>query len=92
MIDTQAVVLDNLRLAAKELPVCKSHLKAVCKLARLMKRLNELQIEERRELARVNEEHATFMQLHFKDLREVMTHPRHAEMASIVEQIGEMKP
>ena len=92
MTDTQAVVLDNLRAAAKELPECKSHLKAVCKLTRLMKRLNELQIDERSELARVNEEHAIFMQLHFKDLREVMTHPRRAEMSSIVEQIGEVKP
>jgi hypothetical protein len=92
MIDTQAVVLDNLRFAAKELPVCKSHLKAVCKLARLMKRLNELQIEETQELLRINDEHATFMQLHFKDLREVMAHPRRAEMSSIVDQIGEVRP
>jgi len=92
MIDTQAVVLDNLRFAAKELPLCKSHLKSVCKLARLLKRLNELQIEETQELLRINDEHATFMQLHFKDLREVMTHPRREEMASIVKQIGEVKP
>lgn len=92
MIDTQALVLDNLRFAAKELPVFKSHLKAVSKFARLLKRLNDLQIEETRELIRINDEHATFMQLHFKDLREVMTHPRRAEIASIVEQIGEMKP
>jgi hypothetical protein len=92
MIDTQSLVLDNLRFAAKELPVCKSHLKSVCKLARLMKRLNELQIEETQELLRINDEHATFMQLHFKDLREVMTHPRRAEMASLVKQIGEFKP
>jgi hypothetical protein len=91
MIDTQAVVLDNLRFAAKELPVCQSHLKAVCKLARLMKRLNELQIDETRELIRISEEHATFMHLHFKDLREVMTHPRRAEMSSIVDQIGEIE-
>lgn len=92
MIDTQALILDNLRQAAKELPECKSHLKAVCKLARLLKRLNELQIDERSELARVNEEHAIFMQLHFKDLREVMSHPRRKEMATIVDQIKEIEP
>jgi len=92
MIDAQAVVLDNLRFAAKELPLCKSHLKSVCKLARLMKRLNKLQLDETRELIRITDEHATFMQLHFKELGEVMTHPRRAEMASIVEQIGEVKP
>lgn len=92
MTDTQALVLDNLRSAAKELPECKSNLKAVCKLARLLKRLNELQIDERNELARVNEEHAIFMQLHFKDLREVMTHPRREDMAKIVDQIKEIEP
>lgn len=92
MTDIQALVLDNLRAAAKELPVCKSNLKAVSKLARLLKRLNELQIEERSELARVNEEHAVFMQLHFKDLREVMTHPRRSEIAKIVNQIKEITP
>jgi hypothetical protein len=92
MIDTQSLVLDNLRFAAKELPVCRSHLKAVSKFARLLKRRNDLQIEETQELIRINDEHATFMQLHFKELGEVMTHPRRAEMASIVEQIGEIKP
>lgn len=92
MIDTQALVLDNLRRAAQELSGCKSNLKAVCKLARLLKRLNELQIDERSELARVNEEHAIFMQLHFKDLREVMTHPRREDMAKIVDQIKEIEP
>jgi hypothetical protein len=92
MIDTQAVVIDNLRFAAKELPVCKSHLKAVSKFARLLKRLNDLQIEETQELLRINDEHATFMQLHFKELGEVMTHPRREEMASIAKQIGEVKP
>lgn len=92
MTDTQTLVLDNLRSAAKELPECKSHLKAVSKLARLLKRLNELQIEERTELSRVNEELAVYMQLHFKDLREVMTHPRRKEMEMIVGQIKEIKP
>lgn len=92
MIDTQTFVLDNLRSAAKELPECKSHLKAVSKLALLLKRLNELQIEERTELSRVNEELAVYMQLHFKDLREVMTHPRRKEMEKIVKQIKEIKP
>jgi len=92
MIDTQAVILDNLRFAAKELPACRSHPKAVSKFARLLKRLNDLQIEETQELLRINDEHATFMQLHFKELGEVMTHPRRAEMASIVDQIGEIRP
>jgi len=91
MIDTQTLVLDNLRFAAKELPVCKSYLKAASKLALLLKRLNELLLDEQTELARVNEEHAIFMALHFKDLREVMTHPRRAEMATIVEQIGDIE-
>ena len=91
MTDTQALVLDNLRSAAKELPECKSHLKAVSTAALLLKRLNDLQLEERNELARVNEEHAVYMQLHFKDLRKVMTHPRRKEMEKIVKQIMEVE-
>ena len=91
MIDTQALVLDNLRRAAQELSECKSHLKAVSKAALLLKRLNDLQLEERSELARVNEELAIFMQLHSKDLREVMTHPRRKEMETIVDQIKEIE-
>ena len=90
MIDTQALVLDNLRRAATELPECKSHLKAVSKAALLLKRLNDLQLEERGELARVNEEHAVYMQLHFKDLTEAMTHPRRREMAEIIDKMGEI--
>lgn len=91
MTDTQSLVLDNLRFAAKELPVCKSYLKAASKVALLLKRLNELQIDERKELSRVNEEHAIFMQLHFKDLRELMTHPRRKEIEAIVKQIKEIE-
>jgi hypothetical protein len=92
MIDTQALVLDNLRAAAKELPVCKSHLKSVCELERLMSRLNELQAEDIQELLSINEEHATFMQLHLKKIGEFATNPRRVEIASIVKQIGEIKP
>lgn len=91
MTDTQSLVLDNLRSAAKELPECKAHLKAVCKLALLLKRLNDLQIEERTELARVNEELAVYMKFHFRDLRKVMTHPRRKEMEQIVKQIMEVE-
>lgn len=90
MIDTQSLVLDNLRAAAKALPECKSHLIAVSKLARLMKRAIQLHIDETRELVRINDEHATFIQLHFKDLSEVMTHPRRREMAEIIERMGEI--
>ena len=90
MIDTQSLILDNLRAAAKELPECKSHLKAVSKLARLMKQAIALHLEETRELIRINEEHAIFMTLHFKDLKEVMTHPRRREMAEIIERMGEI--
>ena len=72
MIDTQALVLDNLRSAAKELPECKAHLRAVPKLARLMKRAIQLHIDETRELVRINDEHSTFMQLHFKNLTEII--------------------
>ena len=90
MIDTQDLVLDNLRAAAKELSECKAHLRAVSKLARLMKRAIEIHIEETRELIRINDEHAVYMQLHFKDLTEVMTHPRRREMAEIIDKMGEI--
>jgi len=90
MTDTQSLVLDNLRAAAKELPECKAHLVAVSTLARLMKQAIEIHLEETRELIRINEEHAIFMHLHFKDLTEVMTHPRRREMAEIIEKIGEI--
>jgi hypothetical protein len=90
MIDTQSLVLDTLRAAAKELPECKAHLIAVSKLARLMKRAIQLHIDETRELIRINEEHAIFMTLHFRDLREVMTHPRRREMAEIIDKMGEI--
>lgn len=90
MIDTQALVLANLRAAAAELPECKAHLRAVSKLARLMKRAIEIHIEETRELIRINDEHAVYMQLHFKDLTEVMTHPRRREMAEIIDKMGEI--
>jgi hypothetical protein len=92
MIDTQALVLDNLRAAAKELPECKAHLVAVSTLARLMKRAIEIHLEETRELVRINEEHGKFIELHFKDLSEVMTHPRRREMAEIMDKIGEIEP
>lgn len=91
MIDTQALILDSLRQAAKELPECKAYLKAVSKAALLLKRLSALQLEESKELARINEEHAIFMQLHFQDLREVMTHQRREEMGKIMDQITEIE-
>jgi uncharacterized protein YpiB (UPF0302 family) len=55
-----------------------------------MKRAIQIHIDETRELIRINEEHGIFMQLHFKELAEVMTHHRRREMAEIIDKIGEM--